>query len=151
MKARIVILLLIIIIGCCKDPIPVIDDPVDPIIGSWNIVSVDSGNYPLVPNSSFQFRKNMGLSGIVTIDEDGTGLLSGEATLISCNQEYFSWVKNDSLELIYINYNEHFSTSGKIQKISKDSLVFDYRDYCRGGQMYTGVHIYYRITAIKTN
>ena len=53
---------------------------------------------------------------------------------------------------ILFNDDRAGSLSGDISKLSctwEDSLIFDFKDFCRGGDMYTGSTIYYAITAIK--
>lgn len=148
MKRKILVLGFVVsLVACCKDDPPIVTESPLPV-GRWNIIEVDSGSIPYTPNPVFQFRESMGLTGELVFNDDGRGSLNGEADLISCTFNDFTWVYNDSLENLYLIFNDRLS-KGIIQKMSEDSIVFDFQDWCRGGDRYTGAAVYYRITAVK--
>ena len=138
---------LISVLSCCKGD-PPIDKEYSLPVGTWSIVEVDSGSIPNVPNPSFQFRESMGLTGELIFNDGGRGSLYGDVELISCKFNDFTWVYNDSLSCIYLIFNDRLS-KGLIQKMNQDSIVFDFQDWCRGGDRITGAAVYYRITALK--
>lgn len=135
-------------LSCCKvDPPEVMDDPLP--IGTWNIVAVDSGFHSgYSPTSNFRFIGSMGLTGQITFNNNGRGSLIGDASLISCTFNDFSWVYYDSLACLYLVFRDQLS-KGILKKMNQDSIVFDFQDWCREGDRYTGGAVYYRITAIK--
>jgi hypothetical protein len=149
------IIVALLMLACCKVEEPVVVEAPLPV-GQWNILSVDSGNIPVVPHATFQFRKSLNLTGKIEFKENGSGELTGEADLISCTNNYFSWVHTDSLNNLYLIFNDNvepyshgYLCKSIIRKMQKDTLILDYQDWCRGGNMITGVTIYYRITAVK--
>lgn len=139
--------LLSAITSCCREEPPIVTESPLPI-GTWSIVEVDSGYIPYTLHPSFQFLESMGLTGELVFNDNGRGSLTGDVELISCTINDFTWVYNDSLMNLYLIFEDRVS-KGIVKKMSKDSLVFDYKDWCRYGDMNTGAAVYYRITAVK--
>lgn len=117
-------------------------------IGDWEIVSVDSGYIANRPGVGFVFLEKLSVSGSISFGDDNTGLITGDVTQINCGIEDFYWMQINSKKVLYFVLMDGFVSKGIIEKMNNDTLVFNYRDWCRGGQA-TGATTYYRITAVK--
>src|SRR3989339_97166 len=100
--ARKILLLVFLItaLSSCKEE-PPIDKEYPLPVGRWNIIEVDSGFIPNVPNPSFLFIESLGLTGELIFNDNGRGSWYGDVELISCTFNDFTWVYNDSLSCIY--------------------------------------------------
>ncbi len=141
------VLLLFILISCCKEPI-IEESELDPIVGQWEVFYALKGNYPNVPNSEFVFEDSTELAGYMLFNSDGTGALSGSIEQITCYGNDFLWVKDDSLGRVYFILGESLFTYGIIQNLSSDSLLLDLRDKCINSP-YIGGFYAYQISLIK--
>lgn len=149
MKINLLIIIVAVLLSACnKAEDPVVEEAPLPV-GQWNIVSVDSGYIPVYPNASFIFSESLNLTGQIEFKKNGSGSLTGEAERISCTFNDFTWVRNDSLNLLFLIYRDCFLCKVNIQKMQNDTLILVYQDWCRGGNMHQGATIDYRITAIK--
>jgi len=93
--------LLLLFFSCCKvDVLPVSEDP---LIGSWNIVSVDSFASLRPLDSSYTVNRGiLFYSGFIQFNNDSTGVFTGTISAISGNQNHFLW-KHDTTS-IYAPY-----------------------------------------------
>ena len=144
MKIRSLIVLFGILWGCCKDQTPIIIPPeVDPMVGNWLTVSVDSGMLPVYPNPEFVFFERLDLEGSWSFRDDNSGTISGSIDRLLFSLSDFTWVKNDSIQKLHFILNNEL-TYGLIQKLDADSLCFLFKDWPEY-QTYTGSYVYYII------
>jgi hypothetical protein len=152
MKAKLFILLctvFFILISCCKEYPPIISEPeVSLLVGNWNVLSIDSGMYPSYPGSQFLHLDSLDYKGVFTFNDNCTGSIDGSVVQITCNRDYFTWVYNDSLEKIYFIFENDKCSKGEVTLLTKDSLLFDFKDYCRHPHP-VGGYLYYKFTFIK--
>jgi len=138
------IILLFVVIGCCKEEPPEI---IDPIIGTWDIAFIDSGWIPVYKDFMYNPIDTLDLTGTWSFNNDGSGFLDGSIDQLTGGVEYFTWVVNDSLQKLFIiSYSD--LTYGIIEKLDGDSLCFYYKDW-KFNQVYTGSQIYYNIKLVK--
>jgi len=150
-----IVAIVIVIVSCSKGEDPIVEESPLPV-GQWNIVAVDSGYVAYVPNATFRLAEPLNLTGQIEFKVDGSGSLTGDVQTISCNNNIFTWMRNDSLSVFYLIFHDGESVYSKcrlckciIQNMQKDTLIFDYQDWCKGGDMRQGAQIFYQVTAVK--
>ncbi len=142
-KTKLVILLFVII-GCCKEEPPIV---VDPIVGTWNTVFIDSGGIPVYKEIVYLPIDTLDIEGTWTFNKDGSGNIKGSIDQLTGGIEHFTWVVNDSLQKLFIISLSDL-TYGLIQKLDTDSLCFYFKEW-KFNQIYTGNQIYYNIKLAK--
>ncbi|MEA1878033.1 MAG: hypothetical protein U9N86_14350 [Bacteroidota bacterium] len=128
--------ILLLLFSCCKEEIaPVYDDP---LIGSWNIVSVDSFASLRPMDSSYAvYQGVLDYSGFIQFNNDSTGAFVGTISAISGDQTHFLW-KHDTTSL-YAPYKitrlQFFDgySSFYYDSIASDTVDFYFLDYISTG------------------
>lgn len=145
--------ILLLLFACCKEEIaPVYDDP---LIGSWNIVSVDSFASLRPLDSSYTVNRGiLDYSGYIQFNNDSTGAFVGTISAISGNQNHFLW-KHDTTSL-YAPYKitrlQFFDgySSFYYDSIASDTVDFFFHDYINSGTIIGRAYWYHmKTTKIK--
>ncbi|MCK9323880.1 MAG: hypothetical protein M0P69_00140 [Bacteroidales bacterium] len=143
----ILLLLTVILFACDKPELPVVEEKPLPV-GSWSIVSVDSGYF--VETGSFPEKyyllKSMNLRGKVAFEDNNTGSWGEGLESITCGLSNFNWAHHETPGAIYFNSSDHHSR-GIVRTMEKDLLIVDYIKWCDSVGV-VGNRIAYRITAI---
>lgn len=128
--------ILLLLFACCKEEIaPVYDDP---LIGSWNIVSVDSfaSLRPLDPSYTVN-QGALDYSGFIQFNNDSTGVFTGTISAILGNQTHFLWKHYPNSPYTPFNILELSFFDGysfiNYDSITSDTVDFFFLDYISTG------------------
>jgi len=109
--------------------------------GKWQIVQVDSGYVPVYPVYSYHPMDTLDLTGTFTFNADNSGVIEGTVDELTCSNTKFSFVYEDSISTIRLIINDHY-TKAIVEKLTKDSLIFQMEDFCKDGHR-IGAMLYY--------
>jgi hypothetical protein len=115
--------------------------------GRWQIVQVDSGFVPVYPVYSYHPVDTLNLTGAFTFNADNSGIIEGPADQLTCSNTKFSFVYEDSISTIRLILNDHY-TKAIVEKLTKDSLIFQMEDFCRDGNR-IGAMLYFNFKFIR--
>ena len=146
-KIKIVVIMLFFAAGCCKEKLPVSDNP---YVGTWNIVSVDSitSVFPLDPRQN-TYKGTPEYSGSIRFNMDSTGFLEGSIYAISGKNRQFLW--HEDTDSKYNSLRLYFITGESVllfDSLYTDTVNMFFRDFYHT-QIGIGGSYFYHMKIIK--
>jgi hypothetical protein len=141
------LLVLIVVFAACKKDNCIENPQIEMLKGTWQVAQVDSGYAPVYYLFSYHPIDTLDLTGTLTFGENNTGTMDGSVNGIACGMSDFLWVYEDSLKTINFIFNENY-TKGVVQKLTEDSLVFQFKNYCYE-HFVMGSWAYYNLVLVK--
>ncbi len=91
MRKLIILIFVASIIGCCKQTIPEVNDP---IFGNWDVYQVDSGLFN-TRLSKWTYLKQLNQFGTIIFNSDSTGSYNMGDWTFNQGENNFLWKSND--------------------------------------------------------
>lgn len=118
--------IMIIFTSCCKEDEIIIEYPT--LIGSWNIVQVDSCRLSQTSRKWTIYSSHQE-TGSMVFNQDSTGNFIDTIRSITCGEKDFIW-KHDNINSLIDFYFSNGFTIGILKTLKKDTIEFYLRDYC---------------------